>query len=479
MIISNKRYSRLFIFLVGLTLIVSCKKSENTSEVLVDHPASTFPEVDKGGILNASECGIIGDAKTDNTTLIQQAIDSCAAKEATLVFEKGTYLTRPLFMKSNTTIELEKGAILLGSPNKADYDAVFPNAGAIETSALIYGKDVTYVTIKGEGKIDGQGDAPSFLLGNGSSGRPKLVHFINSKNITLEGIKLMNSAFWTAHFLTCDTLKIKGVHIYAHSNWNNDGLDIDSKHVQISDCTIDCDDDALCFKNDRYATCENITVNNCVLKTNCNAIKFGTASKRGFKNITVRNCQISKASEENFRHWKSAYPWAGIAQDVTVLAGIAVESVDGAVLEDIEISDIGMTDVQTPIFIRLGDRARSYSDNISTIRNVHISNITATAVSKITSSITGVPGGIIDGIRINDVQINMLGGGTESDALAVVPEQIDAYPENRMFGMVLPAYGFYVRHAKNIVFENVAINTQMADSRPKYVFDDVTDYVTD
>src|SRR5690606_39022891 len=124
MIISNKRYSRLFIFLVGLTLIVSCKKSENTSEVLVDHPASTFPEVDKGGILNASECGIIGDAKTDNTTLIQQAIDSCAAKEATLVFEKGTYLTRPLFMKSNTTIELEKGAILLGSPNKADYDAV-------------------------------------------------------------------------------------------------------------------------------------------------------------------------------------------------------------------------------------------------------------------------------------------------------------------------------------------------------------------
>ncbi|WP_084163756.1 glycoside hydrolase family 28 protein [Olivibacter sitiensis] len=465
---------------IGMLIFMgSCKKVDTDEPDPVDPPLDNFPEVALNGRLNVLDCGVIGDGFTDNTTLLQRAINECAAKSATVVFPKGTYFTRPLFMKSNVTLELEEESIILGSPHKVDYDQVFPNAGAIETSALIYGREVENVKIIGKGKIDGQGGAPSFLLGNGAAGRPKLIHFIASNNITLEDVQLVNSAFWTVHFLTCDTVKIKGVSIYSHSNWNNDGLDIDAQNVEIADCLIDVDDDALCFKSDRYVPCENITATNCILKTNCNAIKFGTASRRGFKNVTVSNCTVSKASEDNFRNWQSIYPWAGITQEYTVLAGIAVESVDGGYLEDVQISNIEMTDVQTPIFIRLGDRDRIYSENISSIKNVTISNITATAESKIASSITGVPEGIVEHVLIKDVQITVPGGGTLADANAAVPEVIDAYPENRMFGVVLPAYGFYVRHARNIAFENVTVNTLQHDDRPKYKFENVTGYVTD
>ena len=465
-------------FLTGLMTLSSCSDSNNdpgTDEP--DNPAeSTFPEVETNGNLNVLDCGVVGNGTTDNTTLLQRAINECSSKSATILFPKGTYYTRPLFLKSNVTLDLEEGAVILGSPIKSDYDDVFPDATSIETSALIYGEDVENVKITGKGKIDGQGGSSDFQLGNGASGRPKLVFFVRSNNITLENIQLVNSAFWTIHFLTCDTVNIKGISVYGHCNWNNDGMDIDAKNVTVSGCSIDCDDDGLCFKSDRSVICENATVTNCIIKSNCNAIKFGTASKSGFKNISVTHCKISKASEENFRHWKTTYPWAGITQDATVLEGIAVESVDGGILDGITISDIEMTDVQTAIFIRLGDRARTYSDDISSLKNVSISGITAKAESKLACSITGVPDGIIENILIKDAQITVPGGGTEADANAVVPEKEDSYPENRMFGVILPAYGFYVRHAKNVTFENVVINTLQPDARPEYKFDDVNGY---
>lgn len=97
--------------------------------------------------------------------------------------------------------------------------------------------------------------------------------------MVVENVTLQNSAFWTAHFLLCDGVKIKGVKIYSHSNWNNDGLDIDSRNVEIEDCYIDCDDDGICMKSDRGIFVENVTVKNCTIRTNCNAIKLGTAGK--------------------------------------------------------------------------------------------------------------------------------------------------------------------------------------------------------
>ena len=131
-----------------------------------------------------------------------------------------------------------------------------------------------------------------------------------------------------------------------------------------------------------------------------------------------------------------------------------------------------MKDVHTAIFLRLGKREGSAK--MSELKNVVISDIKATCVSKVASSIVGVPGGIIDNVLIKNVEITLPGGGTINDANASIPEMIDAYPESNMFGKALPAYGFYVRHANNVKFENVKFNLTGADVRPDYVFDDVT-----
>ncbi|MFV0469633.1 MAG: glycoside hydrolase family 28 protein [Dysgonomonas sp.] len=463
-----------FCFVLPLIVFTGCGDS-NASD---GDNGSGSGELELYGELDVKKFGAVGDGQTDDTEIIQAAIDKCASKLGTVVFPSGTYYTRPLFMKSNVTLRLEDGAVILGSPNKKDYDDAFPNAGSIETSALIYGKGLANIKITGTGKIDGQGDSSSFQLGNGSSGRPKLLHFISCNNVTVENIQLVNSAFWTSHFLLCDGLKITGVKIYCHSNWNNDGIDIDSKNVEVSDCVVDCDDDGICFKSDRSTLCENVTVKNCTIRTNCNAIKFGTAGKGGFKNVTVSDCVVEKASEDNFRKWKQSVTWAGITQDVSATAGIAIESVDGGVLDGATISNIRMTGIQTPIFIRLGDRQRAFSSNISQLKNVTISDVTATAVSKIACSVTGVPGGIIENVTIKNISMTLPGGGTATEANQTVPEKAGDYPENRMFGVVLPAYGFYVRHVDGISFENIQINLNATDARPMYKFEDVTNYST-
>lgn len=434
--------------------------------------------VPKGGELNVVEsCGVSTNGRDDVTDLIQQAIDACSVKKATVVIPNGRYAIRPIFLRSNMTLKLEEGAQLIGSRMIQDYRNAFPSAGAIETSALVFGKNIENVKVIGKGIINGRGDAPEFNFGNGKGDRPKVLHFVECKDVVVEGITLQNSAFWTAHFLMCDGVKIKGVKIYSHTNWNNDGLDIDSRNVVVEDCYIDCDDDAICLKSDRGILVENVTVRNCSIRTNCNAIKLGTAGKSGFKNITYVDCVIEKASEDNFRkHYENnALAFCGITVNgPSVIAGIALESVNGGVLDGVTIENIKMKDVHTPIFLRLGKREGSLQ--MSELKNVLISNIQAVCVSKVASSIMGVPGGIIENVKIRNVAITLPGGGTESNANASVPEKIDGYPESNMFGTPLPAHGFYVRHAKDIFFENVKFNLQAPDARPAYKFDDVIGY---
>lgn len=425
--------------------------------------------------LNIKTLGAKGDGTTDNTAIIQKAIDECSAKVGTVIIPAGKYLTRTLFMKSNVTLQLEFGAELLGSTDISSYHKVFPDLKGKETPALIFARGVENISVTGFGTINGQGQHENFQHGNDSNGgpkRPKIIYFIDCKNVKVQDITLRNSAYWTQDYEGCDGVMIKGVKVYCHSNWNNDGLDIDSKNVVISDCYIDCDDDALCFKSDIDRACENVVVTNCVLKSNCNAIKFGTSSYAGFKNISVTNCVIEKASEDHIRQWYKNEPWLGTT-DKTVVAGIALESVDGGVMDNIIVSNISMYDVQTPIFIRLGDRRRTVTKNVSRISNVIINNIIAKSESKVACSITGVPGGIVENVSISDVLLTTNGGGTSANITEEVPEKIASYPENRMFGVVLPASGFYVRHAKDIQFNNIRMKTLNGDDRPMFFFDDV------
>ena len=436
----------------------------------------------KGADVNISLLKAVGDGKTDNTLIIQKAIDSCSLTGGgTVIIPMGTFLTGPIFFKSNVSLFLQSGSVLLGIANLDVYTNAFPNFTSPESPALLYAKDVNNIGIYGTGIIDGQGSDQTFQYGNDPTGplRPRLIYFRNCMNVLVKDITLQNPAFWTQDYEGCDGVIINNIKVYAYGNWNNDGLDIDSKNVVVSDCYIESDDDALCIKSDYPALCANVTVTNCNLRTNCNAIKLGTSSKGGFKTINISGCKIQAASKSIIRDWSKIYSWMGIESSISVIAGIAIECVDGGILDGVNISDIEMTDVQTPIFIRLGDRNRTYTNQISTLKNVTINNITAKSNSKMTCSITGITSKTVENISISNVNMEVRGAGTVNDTSLNINEAKTDYPENRMFGVILPAYGFYIRHALNVSFKNVKMTTRQTDIRPTFVFDNVQKYSID
>ena len=407
----------------------------------------------------------------DNTVVFQRRIDSCSEHGGGVVrILAGKYVIGTLYLKDNVELQLEQGATLLGSTRPEDYTS----------PALIYANNARNIAITGPGTIDGQGGDSVFQKGDNGNGRPRMIHFVHCTKVRIEDITLKNSPFWVQYYSGCDTVDIHGIKVYSHCNWNNDGLDIDSRNVTVSDCTIDSDDDALCLKSEiRGMACENIRVTNCRLASNCNAIKLGTASRTGFRHIFISDCTVNAASQDPIRHWRQKLEH--ITADRTVLAGIAIETVDGGESEDIDISHIQMDHVQTPVFIRLGDRQRRplscMPPAISSLKNVTVSHIRASAYSRISSSLTGLPGAEIENVYLNDIHITCPGGGTAQESARAIPEMEKSYPENRIFGSSLPASGFYFRHIRGLSVQNVDVAPQTPDQRAKFVRDDVTDIV--
>jgi polygalacturonase len=421
---------------------------------------------------NIAEMGAVGDGRTDHTEIIQQAIDRCSSEGGKVVIPAGVFITKPLFLKSNVHIELESGAVLQASVDLSAYKGI---------NGVINGVNVENVILSGYGTLDGQSDHPHFAHNQeaewaGKLVRPHLVYLHECRNITETGLEFRNSVNWTQTIENCDGVTIRGIRIKSLWNAGNDGLDIDSRNVIVSDCYIESDDDALCFKSYFKEPVENVTVSNCILRTNCSAIKFGTASGGGFKNIHVSNCIIYKASESHFRFYQEAYPWEGITEPVSANAGIALEVVDGGIMEGITISNIVMRDVHVPIFIRLGNRINDNVEfipgHISELRDVSISHVIAYGCSKVACSITGIPGHSVENVTISDVQMTLPGGGTEGEMQQKVIEKRHGYPEYRIFDVILPAVGFYVRHAGNIAFDQVHIRTLNGDVRPAYYLTD-------
>ncbi|MDR1221595.1 MAG: polygalacturonase [Tannerella sp.] len=408
--------------------------------------------------------GIVNDGVTLNTKALQGAIDECSENGGGVIsLAEGKYLTGTIVLKDNVTLNLEKGAVILGSRNIIDY----PDKG--RRKALIFAENVKNISITGEGEIDGNGDA--FTRENNAPNRPTLILFFDCENVNVNGIKMANSGFWTFRFVRCDGVEIHRVNVEGHANWNNDGFDIESRNVNISGCTLDTDDDAICLKSeDPDYVVENVTVTNCRIASNCNFIKFGTAGAGGFRNVDISDCTLSGCSRSLFRFWEQKIP--GVSRPVTGIAGIALEVVDGGFMENVTVSDITMEDVQTPVFIRLGKR--KISDN-SYLKDILIKNIIASSASYIASSITGVPGLRVENVEIRDIDLKLKAGGKASDTMADVPEAEDKYPENRMFGTMLPAYGFYIRHADNISFNNIKLAAiDGSEERHAVVADDVT-----
>ncbi|MBD5233943.1 MAG: hypothetical protein HDS65_07190 [Bacteroidales bacterium] len=396
------------------------------------------------------------------TGIVQQAIDYCSnTGGGTVTIPLGEYITGALVLKSGVELHLSAGCVLKGSTNHPDDYA----AGR----GVISAKGAHNCSVTGLGTIDGQGQHENFQrYGNNQGNRPHALFFEDCTDVTVKDVYIRNAAWWSFRLFRCDGVTIDNVKVYSHAIVNNDGIDIDARNVTVSNCRIDSDDDGICLKSDDPDFLpENIAITNCVIGSNCNPIKLGTSGYCGFRNISVSNCVIHRPAESNVWNWSKEYREVEPGE-LTGLAGIAVESVDGGNLENVQFSNITMTGVITPIFVCLNGR-----HGVGTLRNVTFENITAQTTGIIPTLISGVPGGIIDGITMRNIVVESKGRGTAQDASTNLPENLNGYPENRMYGHSNPAHGLYIRHAKNVSVDNFRINLKDEDARPAAVLVDV------
>ena len=426
--------------------------------------------------LNISDFGAVSDPDVINTMAIQDAIDAAhLVGGGTVVVPEGVFVTGTILLKDNVTLHVSTHAQLLGSPNPLDYrniDAFVDATGQTRGKCLIGAVDAQNIGISGKGTIDGRGEnfqRPALLANLQALGipvsraqelggdRPFLLRFVRSQRIHLNDIRLRQPAAWTCHFFQCDNILVRGVNIYAHAHRNNDAIDLDSSsNALIEDCVIDSGDDAICFKATSPVATHHVLVRNCTLKSDWGAIKFGTEAMGDFHDISLEKIRIHD----------------------TRGGGIKILSVDGANIRNINIRDIVMEDVDMPIFIRLGERLRTYRDApaqpVGSINDVNLSRITATTRSLDESRvnppagifITGTPNHPIGLITLRDIEITLPGGGKASDAIREVEEAIDRYPEFSFFD-VLPAHGLYARHVNSLMTANVTFKLTAPDARPE------------
>lgn len=436
---------------------------------------------------NASLFGIESNGTTLNTRSIQKAIDHISENGGgRLVFSVGRYLTGTIYLKSNVTLHLKEGAVLLGSTNPLDYDI----QEKWNWTAIVVALEQNNIAITGKGVIDGQGYEVAnnliSLINNGifedallldrprEFRRPQNIYFKKCTDIHIQGILLKDPGSWNQQYEQCKNLLVEDITTDSKAYWNNDGIDIvDCDSVIVRNSYFDAADDGICLKSHSADhECNNVYIYNNKVRTSASGIKFGTVSAGGFRNIKIIRNTV-------FDTYRSAITFA---------------SVDGAVIENIIVDSLTSINTGNVIFLRTGIRAER---NNPCLKNIRISNVYAEVpVGKPDAGyryegpvedlprnispciIAGIPSIPIENITLENIEIHFPGGGNPLYAkvglneLDSVPEMEKRYPEFSMF-KELPAWGFYIRHAKGISFKNVKLFAQKKDYRPAIVLDDV------
>jgi hypothetical protein len=442
--------------------------------------------------------GARADGRTMNTRSIQKAIDAASAKGGGMVLvPAGRWVTGVIRLRSNVDLHLEENAFLLGSTRRTDY-------GPGAASALIVADSQQHIAITGKGTIDGQGpllikdiyrmleagtlqDAewkiynPWHQIRPEERNRPKLIEFKHCDGVVVKGVTIKDGLCWIQNYKSCSDITIDSIRVISNVMWNNDGIDlVDCRKVRVTHSFINADDDGICLKSeDPQGRCEDIYIADCTIRSSASALKLGTASHGAFSNIRVRDLKI-------YDTYRSA---------------IALETVDGATLEDIDIRNITATNTGNAIFLRLGRRNRRAPAGI--LRRVYIGNVRVEVPAGkpdkgyemegppvdephniFPASITGLPDHPVEDVVLEDIEVTYPGGASKdtayrpADPLSLVPEREEAYPEFSMFGE-LPASGLFVRHAKGLRLKKVHFIFKREDFRPAFVFDDVSGLVID
>ncbi len=444
---------------------------------------------------NVADFGAKGDGSTLDTGAINRTIDAAAAGGGgAVVFPPGNYLSCSIHLRSRVSLQLMAGATIIAADTRPDrpgfaYDPAEPNDPweAYQDyghnhwhNSLIWGENLVDIAICGSGLIWGRG------LSRGEGAGPvaeqpgvanKAIGLKNCRNVVLRDFSMLHGGHDAILTTGVDNLTMDNLLI----DTQRGGIDIDCcRNVHVTRCSVNSPwDDAICLKSSfalgHSRATESVTISDCYVTgiyeegtlldgtfrrfaddvnvDRNGRIKLGTESTGGFRNIAISNCVF-----------EGCY-------------GIAVISEDGAIIEDVTVSNIAMHRIiGAPVFVRLGSRMRAPAGTpMGTIRRVSFSNIVCSETgSQACSLIVGVPGHAIEELRLTGFFIRHPGGGSRQDATIRLPEMEKEYPDPLMFGTT-PAHGFFVRHAQGIEMTQITIGVDAPDARPCFVLHDVHD----
>jgi polygalacturonase len=429
----------------------------------------TFSQVEKP-VYDVHHFGAKGNGIANDQKAIQKAIDACSKTGGTVVLKTGTFLTGQLLLVSNLTLQIDKTATLLGIKSDAESDyphhqieTQYPNRMLQDCQRrLLYGNKVHDVTITGGGTINGQGDYEPWMhvkeIGT-EKDRPSLLAFVSSKNITVSNIQLIKPACWTQVYIESDNITVKNIKVNTGSlTPNRDGIDIvDCHNVLIEDSFFASEDDGICFKSGSEYGCKDVIVRRCVIdKLNVNAgncFKLGTDGLGSYMNFDISELTLKNAKQNT---------------------ALVIESMDGAVIDNINIRDCTISNSGQAFFVLLADRKRTVparKTRIGAISNIHFKNIKGdTFTQQYPSIITGIPGHNIQNVTFENINLNLKGGIQTTDQ--TVMEYDGKYPEGSYFG-VTNAHGFFIRHTDEVSFKNCKITLENQDARPWLVQENV------
>ena len=447
--------------------------------------------------------GAVGDGKQLDSPAIDHAIAAAAkAGGGTVLVPAGTYLSGSIHLQSNIHLLIDAGATILGAPQKMNaYDFSEPySLGGYQDgghcyfhNSLIWGENLTNVFITGNGTINGGGlvrgdkwldrqcgfnganlgTLQAYGAETNASGAirmgNKAIALKLCRNVLIRDVTIFHGGHFAILVTGCDNLTADNVTM----DTDRDGIDIDCcRNTMVSNCRINSpNDDGLCPKSTyalgEWRPTENLTIVNCQVSGfeegtlldgtmkrkpgGYGRIKFGTESSGGFRNCTVANC--------TFRSCR----------------GLALEEVDGGIMDNITINNLTMMDVPDyAIYVTTGKRNRTPGVTTnSRARNIFISNVIADGVGKMSGvQIMGLPEQPIENIRLENIRLTSNGGGTAAEADTMPKELGTGYPEPGHLG-VLPAYGVYARHVKGLELANINVDFRTNDLRSAASFVDV------
>lgn len=462
-------------------------------------------------IFNVKDYGAKGDSITLDSPAVQKAVDACHEAGGGIVwFPKDIYVLATVFLKDNVHIQFEDGTDILGSLNfydyaqqeEIDYPLYQDASHSFFDLAMFVGKGCKNISITGKACInmrsiwDEDGVRGPAILKRG----PKCVSLKECDNVELAGFEMKYVSDLAIYFAGCNNVEIHHIKMLVYI----DGISPDSCHnVNIYDCDIVSGDDGLVFKSsytlNRLEICKNIHVWNCKISSRCSAIKFGTETNGGFEDILIENIDVYDSR----------------------ITGIAIESVDGAIIDGLTLRDIRMKNTNGLLYIFLGDRMRGPEGmEVGEIRNVTLENITAEGPYEsymtipmgyktyygndywqvpwvarkqfkklpeeaqnltredgwqLSSNMTGMPDHPLKNITLRNVHLKVAGGVKEYEREVAEPSR--PYPEIWNLGWTLPAKGIFFRHIDGLTLENVKVESYRPDAREDFIFEDVKDLI--